>query len=107
MNSVFCRPLWSPGFPDGNFTFVRQAYKPWTDTQFVDPPLSTFTNDQFRTANCCLAGPLFSLSRVYAYAVGDGDGAAEGETAKPAQNDFQARLAMFKQKETGPSGGGT
>ncbi|CAM9103141.1 unnamed protein product, partial [Hapterophycus canaliculatus] len=46
------------------------------------------------------------VRRVYAYAVGDGEGAAEGETAKPAQNDFQARLAMFKQKETGPSSGG-
>eukprot|EP00752_Nemacystus_decipiens_P009888 g8821.t1 len=46
------------------------------------------------------------VRRVYAYAVGDGDGAAEGEAAQPAQNNFQARLAMFKQKETGPSGGG-
>lgn len=46
------------------------------------------------------------LSRVYAYAVGGGDGDGEGEAAKPAQNDFHARLAMFKQKETGPSGGG-
>lgn len=45
-------------------------------------------------------------SRVYAYAAGDGDGADKGESAKPAQNDFQARLAMFKKKETGPSGRG-
>lgn len=45
-------------------------------------------------------------SRVYAYAVGDGEGADEGESAKPAQNDFQARLAMFKKKETGPAGTG-
>ena len=55
---------------------------------------------------CCLAGTLLCLFRVYAYAVGDGEGSAEGEAAKPAQNDFHARLAMFKQKETGPSGGG-
>lgn len=45
-------------------------------------------------------------SRVYAYAVGGGDGADEGESAKPAQNDFQARLAMFKKKETGSAGMG-
>lgn len=45
------------------------------------------------------------MFRVYAYASGDADRAAEAEAAKPAQNDFQARLAMFKKKETGPTGG--
>lgn len=46
------------------------------------------------------------MRRVYAYAVGGGEGVVEGESAKPAQNDFQARLAMFKKKETGPTPGG-
>ncbi|CAB1098436.1 unnamed protein product [Ectocarpus sp. CCAP 1310/34] len=46
------------------------------------------------------------VRRVYAYAVGGGEGADEGESSQPAQNDFQARLAMFKKKETGPAGGG-
>lgn len=47
----------------------------------------------------------FGLSRVYAYASGDGEGATVNEAAQPAQNDFQARLAMFKKKETGPASG--
>eukprot|EP00904_Undaria_pinnatifida_P002600 jgi/Undpi1/12340/HiC_scaffold_5.g02016.m1 len=42
---------------------------------------------------------------VYAYASGDGEGATVNEAAQPAQNDFQARLAMFKKKETGPASG--
>lgn len=46
------------------------------------------------------------LRRVYAYAAGGGEGEGAGESAKPAQNDFQARLAMFKQKETGAKAGG-
>lgn len=40
--------------------------------------------------------------RVYAYTSDGGEDADEGgEAAKPAENDFQARLAMFKLKETG------
>ena len=45
--------------------------------------------------------------RVYAYSAGDGKGPTQGETAKPAENDFKARLAMFKKIETGPAQGGT
>ncbi|CAM9439674.1 unnamed protein product [Ascophyllum nodosum] len=44
---------------------------------------------------------------VYAYSAGDGKGPTQGETAKPAENDFKARLAMFKKIETGPAQGGT
>lgn len=42
---------------------------------------------------------------MYAYAAGDGEGPAKGEAAKPAQDDFKARLAMFKKIETGPAQG--
>lgn len=58
----------------------------------------------------CALTPCFMpvcLFRVYAYASGDGEGAAGGsEDSMPAQNDFKARLAMFKQKETGSTQGG-
>lgn len=44
--------------------------------------------------------------RVYAYTSdGEDDNEGGGEAAKPAQNDFKARLAMFKQKETGTTSG--
>lgn len=53
--------------------------------------------------SCTIFGVHFS--RVYAY-TSDGDGAAGGgEAVMPAQNDFKARLAMFKKKETGPAQG--
>lgn len=44
--------------------------------------------------------------RVYAYTSDADEEAAIGEEAsKPAQNDFKARLAMFKQKEIGSTSG--
>lgn len=45
-------------------------------------------------------------NRVYAYASGGGEGGVQNESAKPAENDFKARLAMFKKIETGPAAGG-
>ncbi|CAM9676186.1 unnamed protein product [Discosporangium mesarthrocarpum] len=46
------------------------------------------------------------VKMVYAYASGSSAGPSAGsENAKPAESDFKARLAMFKQKEIGGASG--
>lgn len=45
--------------------------------------------------------------RVYAYTSGGGDGGAGAGEAAPKEQDFKARLAMFKQRESGSFRGGS